>query len=56
MARLVPLLGGSEFFQPVFNFADACLSVSVFLLVCFYSKHLVAEDDNKKNEDGDTAQ
>ena len=52
----VPLLGGSEFFQPVFNFADACLSVSVFLLVCFYSKHLVAEDDNKKTEDGDTAQ
>ena len=38
------------------NFADACLSVSVFLLVCFYSKHLVAEEDNKKTEDGDTAQ
>lgn len=43
----VPLLGGSEFFQPVFNFADACLSVSVFLLVCFYSKHLVADDTDK---------
>lgn len=46
----VPLLGGTEFFQPVFNFADACLSVSVFVLVCFYSKHLVADDEEKSEE------
>lgn len=46
----VPLLGGTEFFQPVFNFADACLSVSVFVLVCFYSKHLVADDEEKGEE------
>ncbi|MDO4510977.1 MAG: lipoprotein signal peptidase [Bacteroidales bacterium] len=51
----VPLLGGSEFFQPVFNFADACLSVSVFVLVCFYSKHLVAEEENNDTEAADKA-
>ena len=49
----VPLLGGSEFFQPVFNFADACLSVSVIVLVCFYSKYLVAEEKKNENSHSD---
>lgn len=43
----VPLVGGSEFFQPVFNFADACLSVSVIVLVCFYSKYLVTDNNDE---------
>ena len=51
----VPLLGGSEFFQPVFNFADACLSVSVIVLVCFYSKYLVAEEKKNENAHSDAA-
>lgn len=38
----VPYWGGHEFifFSPIFNFADACISVGVFLLVVFYRKEL----------------
>ena len=32
----VPLIGGDIFFGPVFNFADACVSCSVFALLIFY--------------------
>lgn len=36
----VPYFGGSEyvFFSPVFNFADACISVGVVALLLFYRK------------------
>lgn len=35
----VPKVGGQEFifFRPIFNFADACISVGVFLLLIFYT-------------------
>ncbi len=35
----VPWVGGDEwvFFQPIFNFADACISVGVICLLLFYS-------------------
>ena len=38
----VPVFGGQEFvfFSPVFNFADACISVGVVLLLLFYRKDL----------------
>lgn len=38
----MPWVGGSEFsfFDPVFNIADAAISVGIFLLICFYSGHL----------------
>lgn len=38
----LPVLGGKEFtfFDPVFNFADASISVGIFLLICFYHKQL----------------
>lgn len=38
----VPFFGGQEFifFSPVFNFADACISVGVVLLLLFYRKDL----------------
>ena len=32
----MPLIGGNVFFSPVFNFADACISVGVVLLICFF--------------------
>ena len=37
--------GGEHFvfFQPVFNVADAALSVSVIVLILFYSRHLVMD-------------
>ncbi len=38
----MPLVGGDEFifFSPVFNFADACISVGVVLVLCFCRREL----------------
>ena len=45
----VPYFGGSEyvFFSPVFNFADACISVGVVALLLFYRKQLEVLISNK---------
>ena len=45
----VPYFGGSEyvFFSPVFNFADACISVGVMALLLFYRKQLEVLFSNK---------
>lgn len=45
----VPYFGGSEyvFFSPVFNFADACISVGVVTLLLFYRKQLEVLFSNK---------
>lgn len=45
----VPYFGGSEyvFFSPVFNFADACISVGVVALLLFYRKLLEVLFSNK---------
>tara|TARA_B100001093_G_scaffold437553_1_gene436525 strand:- start:1406 stop:2098 length:693 start_codon:yes stop_codon:yes gene_type:complete len=37
-------LGGSEIFPPVFNLADASISVSVFFILIFYKKIVRKED------------
>lgn len=44
-----PYFGGSEyvFFSPVFNFADACISVGVVALLLFYRKQLEVLFSNK---------
>lgn len=58
----VPFVGGDhcQFFRPVFNVADAALSVSVMVLILFYPKYLVASkktdeeteaQDSEKNEE-----
>ena len=41
----MPFWGGEPFifFSPVFNFADACISVGVALFLIFYRKELDAE-------------
>lgn len=36
----VPLVGGEIFFSPVFNFADACISCSVVVLLIWYRKYI----------------
>ena len=38
----VPHFGGQDFifFSPIFNFADACISVGVIILLLFYRKDL----------------
>ncbi len=40
----MPFVGGErfEFFKPIFNFADAAISVGIITLILFYSKFLVA--------------
>ncbi len=45
----MPFVGGEYFvfFQPVFNVADASLSVGVIILIFFFSKHLNFEDVGK---------
>lgn len=45
----IPYFGGSEyvFFSPVFNFADACISVGVVALLLFYRKQLEVLFSNK---------
>lgn len=37
----LPLVGGDIFFSPVFNFADACISCSVFAIILFYRKYVM---------------
>lgn len=37
----LPLVGGSIFFAPVFNFADACISCSVVAMLIFYRKYIL---------------
>ncbi len=36
----MPLVGGSVFFGPIFNFADACISCGVVVLLLFYTKYI----------------
>ena len=47
----MPVIGGQhfKFFEPIFNFADACLSVSVITLILFYSKYFI--NSGKKKEE-----
>lgn len=56
----MPWVGGEHFlfFQPVFNFADACLSVSVIVLILFYSRYLAGPEkqEAEKQESGDDKQ
>jgi signal peptidase II len=47
----MPFVGGDHFvfFSPVFNFADASISVGVVLLLLFYRKE-ISEISLKKDE------
>ena len=49
-------MGGEHFvfFQPIFNVADACLTVSVVTLILFYTRSLVSQlqDENGSGKSG----
>ena len=49
----MPLVGGDHFvfFQPVFNIADAALSVSVIVLILFYTRYLAGHEDEETAAD-----
>lgn len=58
----MPFWGGEEliFFRPIFNFADACISVGVIALLIFYSSsfaHLMGSigSDRRKRQEQSTA-
>ena len=40
----VPLLGGRIFFEPVFNFADSCVTVGAIYLILFQYRFFAKED------------
>ena len=62
----MPMIGGHHFvfFQPIFNIADAALSVSVIVLILFYARYLAtvnlkdevtdSEEQVKQAQDEDT--
>lgn len=54
----VPFLGGSHgtFFDPVFNFADSCVSVGVISLLLFCRKELEQLGGDKKNREQESAE
>ena len=41
----LPLLGGHIFFEPVFNFADSCVTVGAFYLILFQWKFFAKSDN-----------
>lgn len=49
----MPWIGGGHFvfFQPIFNVADASLSVSVIVLILFYARYLAAKPTSETDED-----
>ncbi len=45
----MPLVGGNyfEFFRPIFNVADASISVGVFIILLFYRKYFMKPKEDK---------
>ena len=43
----MPWLGGRIFFEPIFNFADSCVSVGAIYLILFQWKFFASEDKDK---------
>jgi signal peptidase II len=58
----LPWIGGEHFvfFQPIFNIADASLSVSVIVLVLFYARYLatatVGEEESELSEHSESSE
>ena len=54
----MPMAGGEHFvfFQPIFNVADAALSVSVVVLILFYAKHLSGTEEKTEDTEAITTE
>ena len=48
----MPFIGGEpfRFFQPVFNFADSCVTVGAFYLILFQYKFFLKDDEKKSDK------
>lgn len=48
----MPLVGGGEFsfFDPVFNLADASITVGMAMVILFYAKYIGMPDENSKEQ------
>lgn len=48
----LPWIGGTPFtfFDPVFNFADSCVTVGAFYLILFHWRFFAQEDEKKKSK------
>ncbi|MBQ0150525.1 MAG: lipoprotein signal peptidase [Bacteroidales bacterium] len=48
----LPIIGGSPFtfFDPVFNFADSCVTVGAFYLILFHWRFFAAEEEKKETK------
>lgn len=44
----VPFLGGHVFFEPVFNFADSCVTVGALYLIFFQWRFFAREENSKE--------
>lgn len=52
-----PLWGGQYFFPAIFNFADACVTVGIFLMIIFSKRIFQSIDEPKvKTEENDVAE
>ena len=49
----VPLVGGHVFFEPVFNFADSCVTVGALYLIFFQWRFFAKEEEGKKAASSD---
>ena len=49
----MPWVGGENFlfFQPVFNLADAAISVGMVIIILFYTKHLSGKHSEEESAD-----
>ena len=54
----VPMIGGDHFvfFQPIFNIADASLSVSVIVLILFYARYLAKATTPENSENSENSE
>ena len=54
----MPMIGGNHFvfFQPIFNIADASLSVSVIVLILFYASYLAKSTPQEKAESSEISE
>lgn len=53
--RWVPFVGGHIFFEPIFNFADSCVTVGAIYLIFFQYKFFASEGKKNKPLDSDVS-